>query len=415
MRRIGAVLLVGAAIVLAAWMWRPWHRSGGEARQEATPPQPTANNEPAAVVESDSAGEEECQISKTQIRFASPEVARMAGITLEDVRQRKFSETVVANGRVIFDPGRTARVSSRVPGILREIRKEIGQAVEAGDVLFVVDSVELGEAQSEYLRADSFAELARKNAERERSLAERSATSQKDLLTAQAEHESAQAQLSRASDRLRNLGFSEEEIGRLRESRKVSSALSVPAPLAGVVVERRGTVGEMIDPAEPLCAITDLSHVWILLDLFERDIAKVEVGQKALFTADAYPDRPFRGVLTWVASQVNPESRTLPARMEVKNPQGMLKADLFGKARIVVREESEALAVSKEAVQWEGCHHVVFVPSGPGIYQTRMVRLGSESGGFYEVSSGIAAGEQVVTTGSFLMKTEILKTSIGAG
>lgn len=426
MKRIAVVLGSVACLGLVAWLWGP--RILG--RFQAQVPE---KSKEAAFCKEHGVPEAECTIchpelaggtpavpgvcetEKVKIRFASPAVSEDVGIELAEAKAQPMEETVTANGRVAFDATRTARIASRIPGVIREIRKGLGDDVEAGEVLFVVDSVELGEAQSAFLQAGSAAELALKGVTRERALSEKSATSQKELLSAEAEHQAAQAALSRAADRLRNLGLSQEEIDRLGKERKVSSVLPVTAPFPGTVVERSGTVGELADPGKPLLTVADLSRVWVLLDLFEKQVGKVEVGQEAVFTADAYPDRPFRGILAWISAQVDPETRTVPARMEVKNAKRLLKANLFGKAVITLRKEEAALAVPKAAVQWEGCHHVVFVPTGEGQYQTRKVELGCERAGDYEITAGLLLGEKVVTTGSFLLKTEILKGSIGAG
>lgn len=402
------------AVLLGAIAWkrgpRPFPR-GGAGTAQASPkegflPEPLQGND---------GGEAACGTEKIRINLASPEVARNVGVATVEVQARPLEETVTANGRVAFDAIRTARIAPRIPGVIREVLKGLGEDVAAGEPLFVIDSVELGEAQSEHLQAEAMAALALQNAARERALAERNATSERELQAAQAEQEAAQARLSRTADRLRNLGLSAEEIGRLGRDRRVSSILTVSAPLAGTVVERTGAVGEMADPSRPLLTVTDLSRAWVLLDLFELQIAKVEVGQKAVFTADAYPDRPFPGTLVWISAQVDPETRTLPARMEIRNAGRLLKANLFGRAVITVRSEEAALSVPREAVQWEGCHHVVFVPVGEAAYQTRKVELGCERGDDYEITAGLLPGERVVTTGSFLMKTEILKGSIGAG
>ncbi len=418
MKRIAVLVGVVACLGLAAWHWGFW-----------SPASPPEKPREAAFCNEHGVPEAECTIchpeligkagvcmtEKVRIHLASPEVVARAGIETVEVKPQPLEETMTANGRVAFDATRTARLSGRIPGVIREIKKGLGEDVEVGEVLFVVDSVELGEAQSAFLQADAAAELASKTAARERALSEKSATSQTELLAAEAEHQAAQTAFSRAADRLRNLGLPQEEIDRLRKDHKVSSLLPVAAPFAGTVVERSGTVGELSDPARPILTVTDLSRVWILLDIFEQSIAKVEVGQEAVFKADAYPDRAFKGILAWISAQVDPESRTVLARMEVKNVKRLLKANLFGKATITVRKEDAALAVPKASVQWEGCHHIVFVPEGEATFQTRKVELGCERGSDYEVVSGLLPGEKVVTQGSFLLKTEVLKGSIGAG
>lgn len=423
-KRILGFLLVAAALGAAGWRWGPhWLQ-----RLHPAPAEPAGqvlmckeHGVPEAectICHPELAGKAAsgvCETEKVKIRFASPGVAGDVGIETTEVKPQPLEETVTANGRVAFDATRTARLSPRIPGVIREIKRGLGEDVEAGEILFVVDSMEMGEAQSAFLQAEVAAELASRNASREKALSERSATSQRELLAAEAEQQSSQAALSRAADRLRNLGLSQEEVDRLRKERKVSSFLPGTAPFPGTVVEHSGTLGELADPSHPILTVTDLSRVWVILDLFEQSIGKVAVGQEAVFTADAYPDRSFKGTLAWISAQMDPETRTVPARMEVKNAKRMLKANLFGKVAVTVRTEEAALAVPKAAVQWEGCHNVVFVPVGPGLYQTRKVELGCERGSDYEVVAGLLPGERVVTTGSFLMKTEILKTSIGAG
>lgn len=390
-RRIGP----GAAWMLAGAMLAAGFplRGGGE------------GGEPAAA----------CALTKVLIRLQSAKAAEAAGIATEEVRPGRFAETVSANARVAFDGARFARVAPRIPGVVREIRKEAGDDVGSGETLFVIDSQELGEAQTAFLEAVAAAALSERDAERERGLAERSATSERELLAAEAARASAAARLLRAEGRLRSLGLAEEAVARLREERKVSSFLPVASPFAGTVVERAGAVGELADPARPLCAVADLSRVWVMVDLFERDLSRVFEGQEVVFSPDAHPARAFRGKIAWISARVDPDTRTVPVRVPVENPGRLLKENLFGTARIAVREKGDALAVPKGAVQWEGCHHVVFVPAGEGAFQTRAVELGAEGEGVYEVKAGLSPGERVVTTGSFLLKTELLKDSIGEG
>ncbi len=420
MKRVTVALGILACLGVAGWRWGPRFLGKPPSSPEETPfCQEHGVPEAACTIchpeLAGNAASGVCETEKVKIRLASPEVADQVGVETVEAKSQPLEETVSANGRVAFDATRTARLASRIPGVIHEVRKGLGEDVEAGEILFVVDSVALGEAQSAFLQAEAAAGLASRNAAREQALSERSATSQRELLAAEAESQAAQTAFARAADHLRNLGLSGEEVERLKQSRKVSSLLPIAAPFAGTVVERAGVVGELADPSRPVLTVTDLSRVWVLLDLFEPSVGRVAVGQEAVFTADAYPDRTFKGAISWISAQVDPETRTVPARIEVKNAGRRLKANLFGHAVITVRREEAALAIPKAAVQWEGCHHVVFVPAGPGLYQTRKIELGCERGGDYEVVAGLLPGERVVTTGSFLFKTEILKTSIGAG
>lgn len=359
--------------------------------------------------------EEGCAKANAKVQLASKEAEKAAGIEVAEVQSRELSEEVIANARVAFDATRTAKIGPAVAGILRAMPKRLGDEVAVGDAVLVVDSPALGVAKSECLSAATARDLALANAKRERELAGKSATSQRELQLAEAELASTEAALARAREQLKTFGFSNAEVDRTLRERDGSSRLTVPSPLAGTIVTWDGVVGEMLDPAKPVATVTDLTHLWVMADVFEKDLVKVAVGQAAVFVADADPDREFAGTVEWVASILNSETRTLPVRISVKNPERFLKTNLFGKVRICVRKTGEAIVVPKEAVQWEGCCHMVFVPAGPQTYQGHGVKLGYSGGGFYEILSGLSVGEKVVTQGSFLLKTEVLKSSIGAG
>lgn len=359
--------------------------------------------------------EEGCAKANATVRLASDEARKAAGIALDEVEARGLAEEVAAHAQAVFDASRTARIGPAVAGILRETPKRLGDTVAAGEVVLVVDAPALGEAKSECLAAAAARDLARSAAEREQTLAARSATSRRELELAEAELAAAEAAFSLAKGRLGSLGLSAAEVDRVLRERDGSSRLAVLSPAAGTVVEWDGVPGEMLDPARPVATVTDLTRFWVAADVPERDVARVAAGQEALFVPDADPARVFAGAVTWVGAAVDPRSRALPVRMEVEDPERFLKAHLAGTVRIRVRTVARAVVVPKAAVQWEGCCHMVFVPAGPLIYQGRPVRLGYSGDGFYEILSGLSAGEKVVTAGSFLLKTEVVKSSIGAG
>ena len=152
-----------------------------------------------------------------------------------------------------------------------------------------------------------------------------------------------------------------------------------------------------------------------MLDIYERDSAKVAIGQPVDIALQALPERSFTGRLTWISAEVDPRTRTLRARAVIENAEGLLRANMFGLARITVRSIDDAIVVPKAAVQWEGCCNVVFVRHTETVYQPYRVQIVAEQGDYYVVEDGVPPGEQVVTDGSFLLKTEILKGNIGAG
>jgi cobalt-zinc-cadmium efflux system membrane fusion protein len=189
----------------------------------------------------------------------------------------------------------------------------------------------------------------------------------------------------------------------------------VTASFPGLVVERHAVVGEVVDSSQPLFAVADVSRMWALLDVYESDMREVRPGQPVILRVDGLPGESFPGYITWVSAQMDPQTRTLQARAEFDNRYGHLRANMFAQAVVSVRDRHESVVVPQSAVQWEGCCNVVFVKKSETEYEPRKVHLGSSTGTVYEVLSGVKPGEEVVTQGSFLLKTEILKGSIGAG
>jgi cobalt-zinc-cadmium efflux system membrane fusion protein len=155
--------------------------------------------------------------------------------------------------------------------------------------------------------------------------------------------------------------------------------------------------------------------MWVLLDVDQAQIRLVERGQAVLLTVEGWAGETLGGRVTWLSSDVDRRTRTVKVRAEFENPEGILRAQSFGTARIVTRDDKEAVLVPKDAVQWEGCCNVAFERQSPTEFVPRKLRLGYDAGDYYEVLHGLSGGETVVTQGSFILKTELQKGSIGAG
>jgi cobalt-zinc-cadmium efflux system membrane fusion protein len=194
----------------------------------------------------------------------------------------------------------------------------------------------------------------------------------------------------------------------------------VSAPFDGLVLDRQASPGQVVEAGRTMFTIADLSRLILRIDLGERDYQDLDGrAARVLFQLDDRSGRVFRGKLLSAGIAVDPATRVVRAQAEVKGAAGgggpALLPGMFGKVEIAAGEREEALLVPRAAVQWEGCHHIVFVEQREGQYGARAVELGREHGDFQEVRAGLVAGERVVTTGSYLLKTEVLKGSIGAG
>jgi cobalt-zinc-cadmium efflux system membrane fusion protein len=189
---------------------------------------------------------------------------------------------------------------------------------------------------------------------------------------------------------------------------------TLTAPIAGVVTERNATIGRLVDTEQILYEIVDTSSMWVELDVPEADLPVVAVGQTVKLALDALPGRDLAGKITYIAPAVDPHTRTARARVPLENPDGALRANMYGQARIAA-EQRQAVMVPRAAIQRAKSVQIAFVRLTEGEYETRRVEIGISEGDLIEVRKGLRAGEEVVTQGSFLLKTETLKGSIGAG
>jgi cobalt-zinc-cadmium efflux system membrane fusion protein len=307
------------------------------------------------------------------------------------------------------------QISAQVPGIVAEVHKDFGDTIETGEALATIMSTHLGAAKASYLQATASVTFWELNQAREASLLDRGVSTEKDLFEAEIRLAESRISLSEAEQALLSFGLSMEQIEGLNRSNDTSARYVVTAPFSGIVVDRFATIGEVVDFSKPLFAVADVSRMWALIDVSESNLRHIQVGQPVVFHVDGLPGEAFAGHITWVSAQLNPQTRTLQARANLDNTKGLLRAHMFAKASVSVRDRKRSLVVPEASVQWEGCCNVVFVKTSETVYEPRKVHLGIATGTVYEVLSGVEEGEEVVTQGSFLLKAEILKGSIGAG
>lgn len=358
-----------------------------------------------------------CTKSSTLVRFQSPEIARTAGLAFATAEERPLTFTITRNAEVAYNGNRYARLASRASGVIADVRRDLGDPVAAGDVLAVVDSPELGSAKADLLQANAAVELWKRAAARERSLAERGIGAERDAFEAETKEAEGQIAVAKARQRLHNLGLSDDQIAAAEQAQDTSSQLRLVAPFDGVIAERSAVLGEVVESTTPLFTVANTETMWAMIDLTESDVTVVQPGQDALLAVDGLPGEMFGGRVTWVSTHLNPATRTLKARAEIANDGGLIRANTFAKVHIVARRGEQALVIPRDSVQWDGCCNVVFVrvDDTATAFQPKKVHLGIATDGVYEVLAGLQPGEVVVTTGSYLLKTEILKGSIGAG
>lgn len=347
----------------------------------------------------------------------SAEAIERIDLATERAAPRVLDGRRATTGEVGFDETRLAHVTPRVEGRLVAVPAELGDSVGRGAVLAVLDSVELGEAKAAYLRARARREVVGRAFERESSLFEDQIVSEQRVLDAEAESREASADLAAARERLRLLGLEDPQIDALAWDDPEASRVTVRSPFAGRVVEREATLGELVDPEHRMFTVADLSTVWLWIDLYERDLAHVGVGDRVEVRFDALPGETHAGEVAYVADQLDPESRTVRARVDLPNPERRFKPGMFARVDLggPAGAAPEVLTVPREAVQRDGGASVVFVRVGPRRFEKRPVEIGRVTDGHAEVLAGLAPGDEVVTRGVFLLQSEASADELGGG
>ena len=409
--RTAIVAMVGAlavtAIVILVWLLlRPG--SSGAGRPVPTPrnigAEPSASTSPNA----------EPTIS------IDAEIAKRAGIRTEAVGEAmlvgRTAPGQMTTGVVQANAYRTTPVVSLVGGILRRVSAELGQNVSQGQTVAVVFSDELAMAQSRYLNALADLDEHHKHHARTIRLVEIGAASREELEQTTTKLRTAESEVASQRQRLMLLGLSEKRIAQLKTPAQVSSEVSLPAPVSGNVISRTANPGEVIQPDKEILRIADLSSVWVMGQVYEKDLGKVVVGSGAGIASDAYPGRIFRGRVSYVDPTLDPATRTAQARIELANPGQVLKIGMYVNVTFAALggAESTGPVIPKSAVQNINDQQVVFVETTtPNTYAMRPVKLGPEINGQYPVLEGLAVGERIVSDGSFLLRAEWLKTGTG--
>lgn len=301
-------------------------------------------------------------------------------------------------------------------GIVRQANFELGDRVESGQKLATIFSAELADAQMAYLSV--LAEIERYNQlyHRAAQLVEIGAASREEMEEANANYKVEQARLIAARQKLMLLGMSAKQVDEMRNNNQTSALISVESPASGVILSRGVNAGEVVTMGRELFRIADLSTVWVMGQIYERDFADVRVGTAAVITAPAYPGKTFSGRVSYIDPRVEPQTRTAQVRVEVRNPGEALRLGMFVDVSLggAATNKQVMATVPRSAVQMIGAKQVAFVVTDkPGVFAQREVNAGTESNGMTPIYAGLEAGERVVTEGSFLLRAESLKFNPG--
>lgn len=351
------------------------------------------------------------------------------GLKVEVAGKERVVQMVKATGVVGPDETRLAHVFPLAQGVVEKVYARLGDRVQKGQALLQYDNIELGEVVGEHQsvhsqvdREKAQRDVSNRALERADALIQVEAISLRELEVRRAEKqqadaavESKEAELAKVEEKLHRFGLSETEISRLRSkgSHRTASHSALRAPLAGVVTKFDVAPGEFVTPGKELFTIVDTASLWVLADIYEKDIAAVPSKGECLVTLTSYPDQVFKGKITYLSDFLDPTTRTAKLRCVVPNPDGKLKLQMF--ADVVARTSKQALVVTvpKAAIQEMDGETVVFVQTSASKFEKRVVKLGERGDERVQILEGVKAGEKVVSSGSFQLKSEAMRGLIG--
>jgi cobalt-zinc-cadmium efflux system membrane fusion protein len=374
-----------------------------------------------------------------QVEFPNPDAVRKAGIQVKAAEVRTLTESVTANGAVDYEPSVYARLTSRASGTVWRVFKEIGDHLHKGDVLALVDSAEVGRAKADFLQSLTQVKVRSTTLERLRSAGREGAVPERSQREAEATLREARIRLFNDQQALLNLGLpvrvrdvedlpEEQLVRRLRllglpddlareldTDTLTANLLPLTAPFDGVVVQRDAASGEVIEGRQPrtLFVVADVRQLHIDLDVNPEDMAEVRVGQVVTFTPDGGKTEVTARV-SHISPEVDEKTRRVTVHAEVANLDGRLRPNAFGTGHIILRQRPGAVVIPNEAVQADGSTSLVFVRVSDTAFEARPVETGLHEGNLVEVR-GVRPGEEVVTTGSFALKSELLRERITGG
>ncbi|MEW4570407.1 efflux RND transporter periplasmic adaptor subunit [Tautonia sp. JC769] len=360
------------------------------------------------------ANEGDSGVRLAPVRLRNPEVAQRIGLRTAPAERRTLVERVEGNAETQYNGQRYAEIVPRVSCVVREVLVDRGARCRPGDRLAVVDSAEVGTAKATYLSARAMAELAEATLERTITLSASDALPKARELEARATLNTARADLLGASQRLRNFGFSDDDLEAITAENDTSSLLDVVAPIEGTLVDLHAVIGEALEPRTVMFLLTDLSTLWVWIDVPEAEFSRVGAGQPVTFDTKVGAEPPAEGTVEWVDSSVDPVTRTVRVLATLGNPEGRLRANQFGWGSIAVAEPRESVVIPREAVQvvTPGTT-VVFLDQSDGSYLPRRVEVRQiREPGMIEVVRGLEAGDPVVTTGAFFLMSEMRRAEL---
>lgn len=340
------------------------------------------------------------------LRLTSEELARtaieVAPVARGEVRvPREFPATVEANQNEL------AHVTTLIRGRVVQVHVDVGQDVKKDAQLALLHSTDLGVAEGAYLKAAAKLHEKELAYERAKDLYEQKVVSLAELQRREAEMKTARAEIREAQNRLELFGVPRQEVERLDREQTIKVNVPLRAPFDGRVIMRNIARGEVVETQQQLFTVADLSDMWVVGNVPEKDVQFIRKDQKVDVIVSAYPHAIVQGTITYLGDVLDPATRTMRLRVTVLNPDRLLKPEMFAIVRVYAALSPDVLTVPLAAVQNGPAGTILFVQRSTNEFEMRTVKLGEEQGEMVTVLDGVSAGEQVVTKGSFVLKSEM--------
>lgn len=371
-----------------------------------------------------------------QVRLSS-QAAQLAKISSLPVTSQADFSQVETTGQIKADENRVFHINSIVAGRVVKDNVVLGKVIKQGDQLAIIQNLDVAKTYGDYIhqahlnevdmaQTRAKLELANKTVERLKGLTREGIVAEKDLLNAQNQQRLLQIELqgfkehnihikSEAKAILAAYGIDLDatQRGKQVDPSKIETGSRLDSPRGGVVIQKNITVGDVVNPSQPLYVVADLSQVWLDIAIYDKDLEKIKEGESVAFKSDSLPGLEFVGQISYIQPSTGDGTRTFLARAVLPNAKLILKPGMFGQVKITGMASERLPYLTDEAIQKFGSENFVFVDLGNNCYERRHVELGSRIGDGFLIKSGIKLGEPVVSTGSFKLKSELLKSQIG--
>ena len=369
---------------------------------------------PGVVASTGMAGRElppvEESSEKADVAIPQDQLTRI-GLKFGEVSARTTQASIRTVGTVQPNAYHETKITPIVGGRVVEVNASLGDTVRKGQVLATIFSPELSQEQMEYVKVEANLNLHVTQSERYRKLLEVGAVSLQEKQEIDAQLEVHHAEHASHRQKLRLMGLSDAQIDRLKSSAEVKAEVSIVAPASGVITQRSVNPGQNISVSDVLFSVTDLSQVWVIASVYEKDFSQLRQGGKVNIALPSEPRRQFTGKIAYIDPKLEPATRTAQVRIELANPGMIFRIGMFVDVMIQTTENRTVLAVPKSAIQLLGNDSIAFVPTGAGRFRMAKVQLGDDLGSELQLISGLLAGEKVVTDGSFYLKAEMARTA----